>query len=77
MSAWTSDELTKIQAAEEVQIAPRRPDGTLRNPVTVWVVRQGDDVYIRSAVKGRNASCSAPYKTRTRVVSRAAAFKRT
>lgn len=56
MSAWTSTELRSIGAAEEVQIAPRRRDGTLRNPVTVWVVNQGDDIYVRSAVKGRNAS---------------------
>ncbi len=56
MSAWTSDELAKIGAAEEVQIAPIRRDGTHRNPVTVWAVRQGDDLYIRSAVKGRNAA---------------------
>ena len=51
MSAWTSDELNKIGAAEEARIASRRRDGTMRNPVTVWVVRQGDDLYVRS-VKG-------------------------
>jgi hypothetical protein len=28
---------------------------TLRNPVTVWVVRHGDDLYVRS-VNGRTAS---------------------
>jgi hypothetical protein len=44
MSAWTSDELNKIGAAEEARIASRRRDGTMRNPVTVWVVRQGDDL---------------------------------
>ena len=32
MSAWTSDELKTIGDAEEVRIAPLRPDGTLRNP---------------------------------------------
>jgi len=26
-----------------------RPDGTLRNPVTIWVIRHHDDLYIRSA----------------------------
>jgi hypothetical protein len=52
MTAWTSDELTKIGAAEELQIASERRDGTLRNPVTIWVVRHGDDLYVRS-VKGR------------------------
>jgi hypothetical protein len=56
LSGWTSDELARIGAAEEVQIAARRRDGTFPNPVTVWAVRQGDDVYIRSAVRGRNAA---------------------
>jgi hypothetical protein len=55
MTAWTSDELTKIGAAEELQIASLRRDGTLRNPVTIWVVRHGDDLYVRS-VNGRTAA---------------------
>jgi hypothetical protein len=55
MTTWTSDELDKIAAAEELQIAPLRRDGTLRNPVTVWVVRHGDDLYIRSW-RGRTAA---------------------
>jgi hypothetical protein len=42
MTAWTSDELGKIAAAEELEIASVRRDGTLRNPVTIWVVRHGD-----------------------------------
>ncbi|HLH25126.1 MAG TPA: DUF2255 family protein [Chloroflexota bacterium] len=48
MTAWTSDELTKIGAADELGIAPLRRDGTPRKPVTVWVVRVGDDLYVRS-----------------------------
>jgi hypothetical protein len=55
MTAWTSDELTTIGAAEELQIASLRPDGTLRNPVIIWVVRHGDDLYVRS-VNGRTAA---------------------
>jgi hypothetical protein len=54
MTAWTNDELAKIGAAEEVQIASVRLDGTLRKPVTVWDVRHGDDLYLRS-VGGRGA----------------------
>ena len=49
MTEWTSDELNKIAAAEELQIASLRRDGTLSNPVTIWVVRHGDDLYVRSA----------------------------
>lgn len=54
MTHWTSDELTKIGTAEELQIASLRSDGTLRNPVTIWVVRLGDDLYVR-AYKGRTS----------------------
>ena len=55
MTTWTSDELNKIGTAEELEIASRRRDGTLRKPVTIWVVRLGDDLYIRS-VNGRNSA---------------------
>jgi hypothetical protein len=55
MSGWTDNELTRIGAAEELDIASRRRDGTLRNPVTIWVVRQGDDLFVRS-VNGRTSS---------------------
>jgi hypothetical protein len=48
MTTWTSDELNKIGRAEELEIAPLRGDGTPRNPVTIWVVRLGDDLYVRS-----------------------------
>jgi hypothetical protein len=48
MTAWTSEELSKIGNAEELQIAPLRRDGTLRKPVIIWVVRVGDDLYVRS-----------------------------
>jgi hypothetical protein len=51
MSEWTSDELTKIGNAEELKIASMRRDGSLRKPVTIWVVRQGDLLFVRS-VKG-------------------------
>jgi hypothetical protein len=55
MTAWTTDELTRIASADELQIAPRRRDGTLRNPRTIWVVRHGDDLYVRS-VNGRTSA---------------------
>ena len=48
MSEWTTDELKKIGTAEELQIAPRCLNGTLRNPVPIWVIRVGDDLYVRS-----------------------------
>ena len=48
MTNWTNDELNRIGTAVELEIAPRRPDGTLRQPVIIWVVRVGDDLYVRS-----------------------------
>jgi hypothetical protein len=55
MATWSNDELDKIGRADELQLAPRRRDGTLRKPVTIWVVRHGDDLYVRS-VNGRTAA---------------------
>ncbi len=55
MTRWTSDELNKIGNAEELQIESLRGDGTLRKPVTIWVVRFGDELYVR-AVNGRSGA---------------------
>jgi len=49
MTAWTQDEIDEIGAAEELRIASLRHDGTLSKPVTIWVIRHGDDLYVRSA----------------------------
>lgn len=54
MTTWTDSELTRIGRAEELQLASTRPDGTLRPYVTMWVVRAGDDVYVRSAYGPEN-----------------------
>lgn len=48
MTVWTDDELGRIGAADELQIAPRRADGSIGRPTTIWVVRVGDELYIRS-----------------------------
>jgi hypothetical protein len=53
MTKWTGDQLDKVGKAEEVQIASVRSDGTVRKPVTIWVARHGDDLYIR-CVAGRS-----------------------
>jgi len=49
MTTWTRDEINKIAAAEELQIASVRREGMLGKRVTIWVVRVGDDLYVRSA----------------------------
>ena len=53
MTTWTSDELSRIGKAHELEIATLRTDGTLRKAVIIWAVRVGDDLYVR-AVKGRS-----------------------
>lgn len=63
MTTWTSDELNRISKAEELQIASLRRDGTLRKPVTIWVVRVGDNLYVRS-VNGRTSGWFRGTQTR-------------
>jgi hypothetical protein len=53
--SWTSNNLERIGAADELQLASFKKDGTLRKPVTIWVVRVGDDLYVR-AYRGRETA---------------------
>src|SRR2546425_1423454 len=55
MVTWMNDELRKIAVAEELELAAVRRDGNLGNTVTIWVVRVGDDLYVRSW-KGDNGA---------------------
>jgi hypothetical protein len=55
VSEWTNDELAKIGASDELQLGSLQQDGTLRKPVTIWVVRHGDHLYVRS-VRGRTSA---------------------
>jgi hypothetical protein len=48
LTSWTDDELAAIAGANELSVAPSRDDGTMESPRIVWVVRRGDDVYVRS-----------------------------
>ena len=48
MTDWTRNDLESIVAAEELQLVTFKQDGTLRKPVTIWIVRVDDDLYIRS-----------------------------
>ena len=63
MTAWTSNELERIASADELRIAFQRPDGTLASPRTIWVVRDGDDLYVRS-VRGRTSAWFRGTQTR-------------
>jgi hypothetical protein len=55
MATWTTDELDTMGGVEELALASARRNGTVRNPVTMWVVRDGDDIYVRS-VNGRDSN---------------------
>ncbi|MCK9932478.1 DUF2255 family protein [Frankia sp. Mgl5] len=48
MTPWTDQELDRVGRASELRVAGRRPDGTLRGLVTIWSVRVGDSIYVRS-----------------------------
>jgi hypothetical protein len=49
MTEWTDEELRRVGEARELQLASARRDGSIRPYVTMWVVRVGDDLYVRSA----------------------------
>ena len=81
MPQWTADELARIGAAEELQIASRRPDGSLSRFTTIWTVRAGDDIYVRSAYGPqtgwfRRAVASGEGQIRAGGVERDVAFER-
>jgi hypothetical protein len=69
MTNWTTEELDKIGEADELGIAVRRSDGTLRKPVTIWVVRDGDALYVRSGYGDRAAWYRAARRSREGHVS--------
>ncbi|HUK45531.1 MAG TPA: DUF2255 family protein [Gaiellaceae bacterium] len=72
---WATDELEAIDDAEELTLASARRDGTFRRPVTMWVVRVGDDVYVRS-VNGRGSSWFRGAQARHRAQIRGGALEK-
>ena len=55
MPTWNPEELERLAEPDEMRIAGRRRDGSLRTPRIVWMVRMGDDLYTRS-VNGPDAT---------------------
>ena len=55
MTGWATEELDNVEAADELEVTSLRSDGTLGSPRTIWVVRLGDDLFVRS-VKGRTSA---------------------
>ena len=49
MTAWPQDELQKIAEADDLHIAPLRPDGTTYGtPTWIWSVAIDGDLYVRA-----------------------------
>jgi hypothetical protein len=55
MNTWTNSDLDAIGDAYELQLTTTRGDGSPRRPLPVWIVRDGDDLYVRSW-RGRDAA---------------------
>jgi hypothetical protein len=47
-ASWSPEQLQQIDGSDELQIASRRPDGTVRPFVPIWVVSAGGQVYVRT-----------------------------
>jgi hypothetical protein len=47
-ATWSAAELARIDGSDELQIAVRSRDETLRRWVPIWVVCVGDQVYVRT-----------------------------
>ncbi len=55
MSIWSQDDLDRLGGAGEVEVSSVRRDGSLSRTRTVWIVRVGDELYLRS-VNGPDAA---------------------
>jgi hypothetical protein len=79
MATWPQDDLERIGAATEIGLASRRPDGSLRPFVTMWVVQAEDGLYVRSAYGAdnpwyRRASASGAGRIRAGGIERDVSF---
>jgi len=48
MTSWSQDDLDRLGGAGEIEVSSVRSDGSLSRPRTVWIVRVGDQLYLRS-----------------------------
>ncbi|WP_430949504.1 DUF2255 family protein [Rhodococcus sp. 24CO] len=55
MAGWSEDQVAAIANPQEVHVATRRADGSLRKPTIIWIVGDGDRLFIRST-NGRPAA---------------------
>jgi hypothetical protein len=55
VTSWTPEDFHRVADTREIDIATRRKDGSLRSYVTIGVVSDGSDLYVRSW-KGTNGT---------------------
>jgi hypothetical protein len=53
--AWSSDELDLLGRTGEVEVSSVRRDGSWSRSRTIWIIRVGDELYVRS-VNGPDAA---------------------
>ena len=53
--SWEGTEVDRVGTATELDLAARRDDDTVSRYTTMWVVRVGDRLYVRSARGPRSA----------------------
>jgi hypothetical protein len=52
---WTTEQLDHIGGAEQLEITTARDDGSWRSWLPIWVVRAGDELFVRSYRGDRGA----------------------
>ncbi|GAB3150367.1 DUF2255 family protein [Amycolatopsis stemonae] len=62
---WDNDLLDRLGTTPELHITSLRPDGSARRWTPIWVVRVGDDLYIRSAYGSEGGWYRNAMKNRT------------
>ena len=60
MTGWSERDLSLIGTADEIVVAPDRIDHTPGSAVPIWVVRVGNELYVRSFRGLRAAGTGAP-----------------
>ncbi len=48
MVEWNATQLERIASTRDIEVSSLREDGALTKPVTIWCVRVGGELYVRS-----------------------------
>jgi hypothetical protein len=69
MATWTAQQLSSLERADEIRVAGRRDDGTLRPLVIIWHVVVDGVVYVRSVKGARGQWFAGVLRHRTGAIS--------